>query len=85
MGKQWKQYQTLFFWTPKSLQMVTAAMKLKDAENSNNKPPKLTQDETDNSNNSIQVKKIVVKSFKKSNLQAQMVALAHSTKYLKKN
>ena len=31
MGKQWKQWQTLFFWTPKSLQMVTAAMKLKDA------------------------------------------------------
>ena len=31
MGKQWKQCQTLFFWTPKSLQMVSAAMKLKDA------------------------------------------------------
>ena len=31
MGKQWKQYQNLFFWAPKSLQMVTAAMKLKDA------------------------------------------------------
>ena len=30
-GKQWKQCQTLFFGTPKSLQMVTAAMKLKDA------------------------------------------------------
>ena len=30
-GKQRKQWQTLFFWTPKSLQMVTAAMKLKDA------------------------------------------------------
>ena len=29
MGKQWKQCQTLFFWGPKSLQMVTAAMKLK--------------------------------------------------------
>ena len=29
MGKQWKQWQTLF-WAPKSLQMVTAAMKLKD-------------------------------------------------------
>ena len=29
-GEQWKQYQTLFFWAPKSLQMVTAAMKLKD-------------------------------------------------------
>ena len=28
--KQWKQWQTLFFWAPKSLQMVTAAMKLKD-------------------------------------------------------
>ena len=28
MGKQW---QTLFSWTPKSLQMVTATMKLKDA------------------------------------------------------
>ena len=31
MGKQWKQCQTLFFWAPKSLQMVFAAMKLKDA------------------------------------------------------
>ena len=31
MGKQWKQCQTLSFWAPKSLQMVTAAMKLKDA------------------------------------------------------
>ena len=30
MGKQWKQYQTLFFEAPKSLQMVNAAMKLKD-------------------------------------------------------
>ena len=30
-GKQWKQCQTLFFWAPKSLQTVTAAMKLKDA------------------------------------------------------
>ena len=27
----WKQWLTLFFWAPKSLQMVTAAMKLKDA------------------------------------------------------
>ena len=31
LGKQWKQCQTLFFWAPKSLQMVIAAMKLKDA------------------------------------------------------
>ena len=30
MGKQWKQRQTLFFGAPKSLQMVTEAMKLKD-------------------------------------------------------
>ena len=30
-GKQWKQCQTLFFWAPRSLQMVIAAMKLKDA------------------------------------------------------
>ena len=29
MGKQWKQRETLFSWAPKSLQMVTAAMKLK--------------------------------------------------------
>ena len=29
-GKQWKQWETLFFWSPKSLQMVTVAMKLKD-------------------------------------------------------
>ena len=28
-GKQWKQCQTLFFWAPKSLQMVIAAMKLR--------------------------------------------------------
>ena len=31
MDKQWKQWQTLFGGAPKSLQMVTAAMKLKDA------------------------------------------------------
>ena len=31
MKKRWKQCQPLFFWAPKSLQMVTAAMKLKDA------------------------------------------------------
>ena len=31
MGRQWKQWLTLFSWAPKSLQMVTAAMKLKDA------------------------------------------------------
>ena len=31
MGKQWKQCQTLFLWAPESLQMVIAAMKLKDA------------------------------------------------------
>ena len=31
IGKQWNQCQTLFFGAPKSLQMVTAAMKLKDA------------------------------------------------------
>ena len=31
MGKQWKQWQTLFWGVPKSLQMVTAAMELKDA------------------------------------------------------
>ena len=31
MGKQWKQCQILFFWAPESLQMVTEAIKLKDA------------------------------------------------------
>ena len=41
MGKQWKQWQTLFWGAPKSLQMVTAAMKLKDTcslEKSNDQP-----------------------------------------------
>ena len=35
MGNRWgnsgKQCQTLFWWAPKSLKMVVAAMKLKDA------------------------------------------------------
>ena len=31
MGNQWKQWLTLFWGAPKSLQMVTEAMKLKDA------------------------------------------------------
>ena len=31
MGKQWKRCQTLFLGAPKSLQMVIAAMKFKDA------------------------------------------------------
>ena len=30
VDKQWKEWETLVFWAPKSLQMVTAAMKLKD-------------------------------------------------------
>ena len=36
-GKQWKQGKTLFSWAPKSLQMVTVAMKLKDACSSEEK------------------------------------------------
>ena len=31
VGVQWKQCQTLFLGAPKSLQMVTATMKVKDA------------------------------------------------------
>ena len=31
MGKQWKQWEKLFSWAPKSLQTVIATMKLKDA------------------------------------------------------
>ena len=31
MGKQWKQCQTLFWGAPKSLEIVIAAMKLKDS------------------------------------------------------
>ena len=31
MGKQCKQWQTLFSWTSKSLRTVTTAVKLKDA------------------------------------------------------
>ena len=31
MGKRWKQWLTLFWGAPKSLQIVIAAMKLKDA------------------------------------------------------
>ena len=30
-GEQWKQWETLFWGAPKSLQMVIAAMKLKEA------------------------------------------------------
>ena len=29
-GKKWKQWKTLLSWAPKSLQMVTAALKFKD-------------------------------------------------------
>ena len=31
MGKQWIQWETLFSWAPKSVWMMTAAMKLNDA------------------------------------------------------
>ena len=30
-GGKWKQWQILFSWAPKSLQMMSATMKLKDA------------------------------------------------------
>ena len=38
MGKQWKQVSDFIFGAPKSLQMVTAAMKLKDACSLEEKP-----------------------------------------------
>ena len=41
LGKQWKQLETLFYWAPKALQMVTAARKFKDTcslEESYDKP-----------------------------------------------
>ena len=31
MGKKWKQWKTLFYWSPKSLQMVTTALRLEEA------------------------------------------------------
>ena len=37
MEKQWKQCQTLFFWVPKSLQMVITVMNLKDTYSSEGK------------------------------------------------
>ena len=33
MGKKWKQWQTLFSWTPKSLQMVTCSHEIKKTLN----------------------------------------------------
>ena len=36
-GKQWQQWQTSFWGAPKSLQMVTAGMKLKDSYSSEGK------------------------------------------------
>ena len=30
-GEKWKQWETSFSWAPKSLQIITVAMKLKDA------------------------------------------------------
>ena len=50
MGKQWKQCQTLSFWAPKSLQMGTAAMKLKDAyslEENRNENGEITTENTE--------------------------------------
>ena len=38
MEKQWKQWKTLYFGAPESLQMVTAAMKLKDTCSLEEKP-----------------------------------------------
>ena len=48
-GKQWKQWQTLFSWAPKSLQMVTAARKLKDVYSLEEKlwPTKTAYDKAD--------------------------------------
>ena len=45
MGKQQKQWLSLFFWAPKSLQMVIAAMKLKDSREINFFPWKESYDQ----------------------------------------
>ena len=49
MGKQWKQWETLFSWALKSLWMVTAVMKLKDTfslEKSYDKPRQCIKKQT---------------------------------------
>ena len=46
-GEKWKQWQTSFSWAPKSLWLVTSAMKLKDAFSLEEK---LWQTQTDVSN-----------------------------------
>ena len=43
MGKQWKQCQTLIFWAPKSLQMVTAAISPLDCKEIKPVNPKRNQ------------------------------------------
>ena len=43
LRKQWKQWQALFSWAPKSLQMVTAPMKLKDTCSLGKSYNKITQ------------------------------------------
>ena len=42
--KQWKQWESLFYWAPKSLQAMAAAMKLKDAFSLGKKKKKKTCD-----------------------------------------
>ena len=42
MEKQWKQWLTLFSWAPKSLQIVTAAMKLKAPGGGRGQPTPVT-------------------------------------------
>jgi len=63
MGKHWKQWQTLFWGAPKSLQMVTAAMKLKDAyslEESYDQPRQHIQKQRHYFANKVHLVKIMV-------------------------
>ena len=85
MGKQWKQWQTLFSWAPKSPQMVTAAMKLKDAWLHGRKPMKNPRQHIKKQRHHLADKGLYSQSYGFSSSHVWISELDHKKGWVPKN
>ena len=84
MGKKWKQWQVLFSWPPKSLQIVTSAMKLKDTcslEENYDQPRQHTRKQR----HYFADKRLYSQSYVFSSSHVQMWKLDHRESWVPKN
>ena len=83
--KQWKQWESLFYWAPKSLQVAAAAMKLKDAFSLEKKPVTNLDNILKSRNITLPTKVHTVKAMVFSSSHVRMWEMDHKENWAPKN